>query len=102
MSSPMQRDATFAWLRTILCTPSSPKLGDWSARSLSTYARVAYQSLVLRQPERSVAADSLSRAFLCSPCEIVYRSFPLSPITLKHRERQRGCALRRGGLLLRY
>src|SRR4029077_15606779 len=28
--------------------------------------------------------------------------FPFSPIALKHRERQRGCALRRSGLLLRY
>ena len=33
---------------------------------------------------------------------IIYRHFPFSPIALKHRERQRGCALRRGGLLLRY
>jgi hypothetical protein len=32
----------------------------------------------------------------------VYRYFPFSPIALKHRERQRGCALRLGGLLLRY
>src|ERR1700752_1683972 len=32
MSSPTQRDAIFAWLRTILCTPSSPNLGDRSAR----------------------------------------------------------------------
>ena len=27
---------------------------------------------------------------------------PFSPVVLKHRERRRGCALRRGGLLLRY
>ena len=32
----------------------------------------------------------------------VHRCFPFSPIALKHRERQRGCALRRGGLLLHY
>ena len=28
--------------------------------------------------------------------------FPFSPIAVKHRERQRGCALRHGGLLLRF
>ncbi len=36
------------------------------------------------------------------PAALIYRHFPFSPIALKHRERQRGCALRRGGLLLRY
>ena len=39
----------------------------------------------------------LARAF---PSYFSY--FPFSPIALKHRERQRGCALRHGGLLPRY
>jgi hypothetical protein len=44
----------------------------------------------------------LHRAFLLPPSRIVYRHFPFSPIALKHRKRQRGCALRLGSLLLRY
>ena len=39
----------------------------------------------------------LARAF---PSYFSY--FPFSPIALKHRERQRRCALRHGGLLPRY
>ena len=35
-------------------------------------------------------------------CLNVNRRFTFSPIALKHRDRQRGCALRHGGLLLRY
>ena len=45
---------------------------------------------------------SFLRAFLLPTLLNVYRYFPFSPIALKHRERQRGCALRHGGLLLHY
>jgi hypothetical protein len=36
------------------------------------------------------------------PREISNGYFPFSPVALKHRERQRGCARRHSGLLLHY
>ena len=81
--------------------PESPQTWHRSNRSLSTYARVAYQWPVLRQPERFCVLGVFSRLPYCHARHIVYRHFPFSPIVLKHRERQRGCALRHGGLLLR-
>lgn len=33
---------------------------------------------------------------------VVTRPSPFSPVALKHRERKQACALRHGGLLLRY
>jgi hypothetical protein len=85
--------------RTVLCAiPGvTTNVTQSQAEIPRPYARVAYQG----QPERSLRGGCFSRAFLVPRRHIVYQCFPFSPIAHKHRERQRGCALRLCGLLLR-
>jgi hypothetical protein len=72
----------------------------------------AKQRLQRPRTRRSpIAARGTDRTFLCSGCSsrafpirpfhTVYPYFSFSSAALKHRERQRGCAQRLGGLLLR-